>query len=79
MRPRSRVVPFPPPPRPAGAAEALTVAEVETRLGVSHWMVYQLIRSGELPSVRMGRLRRVLAEDLDAYLRRQRDRTPPWS
>ena len=33
--------------------------------------VYRLIKSGELPAVRVGKSFRVREEDLDAYLARQ--------
>jgi excisionase family DNA binding protein len=47
----------------------LTVAEVRTVLGVSREVVYRLIRTGELPSRRLGERRRVVAKaDLRAYV-----------
>lgn len=50
----------------------LTAAEVAGRLRVSTMTVYRLIRSGELPAVRVGRNYRVQAEDLETYLDEQR-------
>lgn len=49
----------------------LTAAEVAERLRVSTMTVYRLIRSGELPAVRVGRNYRVRAEELDRYLEQQ--------
>ena len=49
--------------RPAEAAESL---------GISRARLYQLMGSGELPSVKLGASRRVLAADLDAYVARLR-------
>lgn len=49
----------------------LTAAEVADQLRVSTMTIYRLIRSGELPAVRVGRNYRVRASDLDAYLESQ--------
>lgn len=46
----------------------LTAAEVADQLRVSTMTIYRLIRSGELPAVRVGRNYRVRAGDLAAYL-----------
>ena len=46
----------------------LKVAEVAQILNVSDSHVYRLIKSGELPSVRMGRSLRVKPADLDEYI-----------
>lgn len=51
--------------------ELLTVAEVADMLRVSDMTVYRLIRSGELPAVRVGRNYRVGRSDLEAYLEQQ--------
>lgn len=51
--------------------ELLTVAEVAGMLRVSTMTVYRLIRTGELPAVRVGRNYRVRRSDLDTYLRDQ--------
>lgn len=48
-----------------------TAAEVAERLRVSTMTIYRLIRSGELPAVRIGRNYRVRQEDLEAYLEAQ--------
>lgn len=49
----------------------LTAAEVAEQLRVSTMTVYRLIRSGELPAVRVGRNYRVRDPDLEAYLQAQ--------
>lgn len=49
----------------------LTAAEVADQLRVSTMTIYRLIRSGELPAVRVGRNYRVRKADLDAYLESQ--------
>jgi excisionase family DNA binding protein len=45
----------------------LTVTEAADRLGVGRTLMYELIRAGEIPSVRVGRLRRIRTTDLEAY------------
>jgi excisionase family DNA binding protein len=46
----------------------LKVPEVMTVLGLSRWQVYNLIRSGELESVKVGRSRRVPVAALDDFV-----------
>jgi len=47
---------------------ALTVVEAARRLSVGRTTMYALIASGEIPSVTVGRLRRVPAEALKDYV-----------
>ena len=47
---------------------ALTVEEAARRLGVGRTMMYALLASGEIPSVTIGRLRRIPAEALSDYV-----------
>jgi len=49
-------------------ARFLTVQEVAELLRVSSMTVYRLIKSGDLPAVRVGRSFRVAEIDVDAYL-----------
>lgn len=44
------------------------VADVAQVLSLSRTKVYELVRSGELPSVRIGGSRRVRGEDLSRYV-----------
>lgn len=37
-------------------------------LGIGRTNVYKLLKDGHLPSVRVGRLRRIRRSDLDAYI-----------
>lgn len=53
------------------ARQLLTAAEVAEQLRVSTMTIYRLIRSGELPAVRVGRNYRVRSEDLTTYLEGQ--------
>ena len=49
-------------------ARFLTVQEVADLMRVSSMTVYRLIKSGELPAVRVGRSFRVAKSDVDTYL-----------
>ncbi|MEZ0073594.1 helix-turn-helix domain-containing protein [Planotetraspora sp. GP83] len=59
----------------------LTVAEVATVMRVSKMTVYRLVRSGELPHLRVGRVYRVPEQEVIDYLSRRtrgaRDRPAP--
>lgn len=46
----------------------LTVSEVAQLLRVSNMTVYRLIKSGDLPALRVGKNYRIRQPDLDAYL-----------
>jgi excisionase family DNA binding protein len=46
----------------------MTVAEVAGVLRVSTMTVYRLVRSGELPAIRVGKSFRIQQHDLTAYL-----------
>jgi excisionase family DNA binding protein len=50
--------------------ELLDIAAVAQYLGVSERTVYNKVRSGDLPAVKVGRLWRVRAAELQAWLRR---------
>lgn len=52
--------------------EFLSLEEVADKLGVTYQLIYRLVRSGELPAVRLGKLYRVASADLDAYLQTSR-------
>lgn len=45
-----------------------TVAEVAEVMRVSNMTVYRLIRSGELPALRVGKGYRIFESDLEAFL-----------
>lgn len=55
-----------------GGKEYYSLEEVADYLGVTYQLIYRLVRSGELPAVRLGKLYRVNQRDLDAYLERSR-------
>ncbi|MEI7813821.1 MAG: helix-turn-helix domain-containing protein [Coriobacteriia bacterium] len=50
--------------------ELWDIARVATYLGVTERTVYNKVRAGELPAVKVGRLWRVRASDLEAWLAR---------
>ncbi len=56
----------------AGRHELLSLKEVCQELGMSKGWVYQRIRSGEIPHVKLGHNIKVRREDLEAYLQAQR-------
>lgn len=46
----------------------LTIPEAMTVLALSRWKVYELIRSGQLESIKVGRGRRVPTDALDTFV-----------
>ena len=50
----------------------MTIEEVADLLGVTYRLIYRLVRSGELPAVRVGRVYRITGTDLDAYLEKSK-------
>lgn len=53
-----------------GERALLDIPTVAHRLSIGRSLVYELIRRGELPSVRVNSSRRVRAADLEAYVER---------
>jgi excisionase family DNA binding protein len=56
--------------------ELLTTDEVLAQLRLAPRRMYRLIRSGELPAVRIGRQWRFRPEDIETWMRRQRVSCP---
>jgi len=54
----------------------LSIPEVCRELGMGKSWVYKKIRSGEIPSVKLGRNIKVARRDLEGYLEQRRAR--PW-
>ena len=52
--------------------EYKSLEEVAEMLGVTYQLIYRLVRSGELPAVRLGKLYRVSSRDLNTYLERSK-------
>jgi excisionase family DNA binding protein len=53
---------------PLGNDQLWTVAEVAEHMRVSNMTVYRLIKSGDLPAIRVGKNYRIRSRDLVAYL-----------
>ncbi|HSL14812.1 MAG TPA: helix-turn-helix domain-containing protein [Actinomycetota bacterium] len=51
-----------------GSDRLMTVAEVAATMRVSNMTVYRLIKSGDLPALRVGRSYRVRESDVEKYL-----------
>ena len=51
------------------AAPLLTVADISSRLHLSRSCCYALMQSGAIPTVRIGKSRRVRQEDLEAFIK----------
>lgn len=52
--------------------QLITVTEAAERLGLSRSKMYELLAAGEMPSVRIGRTRRIDTEDLVAFVEQHR-------
>lgn len=50
-----------------------SLEEIAEQLGVTYQLVYRLVRTGEMPAVRIGKVYRVSDLDLETYLGHQRD------
>jgi len=55
--------------------EYMSLEDVAEMLGVTYQLIYRLVRSGELPAVRLGKLYRVSKVDLDGYLEKSKRST----
>ena len=49
-----------------------SLEEVADLLGVTYQLIYKLVRSGEMPALRVGKMYRITGDDLDAYLNKSR-------
>lgn len=59
--------PAPAPTKPASQRILLTVEEAAERLGIGRTFAWRLVRTGELESVQIGRLRRVHVDAIREY------------
>jgi excisionase family DNA binding protein len=57
----------------------LTVVEAARELGISRSKVYELLADGELPSVRIGRTRRIAVTALEEFVAAHTDLGPARS
>jgi excisionase family DNA binding protein len=49
-------------------AEYYSLEEAAQILGVNYQLIYKLVRSGELPAIRVGRVYRIAKKDFQSYL-----------
>lgn len=49
-----------------------TLDEVQSRLSIGRTKAYELVAKGELSAIRVGRLLRVSAQDLESFVRNNR-------
>jgi len=54
------------------APELITIPVAAARLGLSRSKLYELIVDGELPTVRIGRARRIAVDDLRSFIAQRR-------
>jgi excisionase family DNA binding protein len=59
-----------PEPRQMPERVLLTVEEVAERLGIGRTTTFRLVKTGEIESVRIGRLRRIHIDAVNAYAAR---------
>jgi excisionase family DNA binding protein len=65
-------------PAPADALRLLLrIEEAAERLGIARTMMYHLVRTGQVESVHVGRLRRIPADALQDYVHELRTRPTP--
>jgi excisionase family DNA binding protein len=61
---------------PTSGALLLRMEDAAARLGIARTSMFKLVRTGEVESVRVGRLRRVPVASLDEYVARLRRQCP---
>ncbi len=59
------------------AVQLLTVVDAAQHLCISRSKIYELLASGELPSVRIGRNRRITMSDLAEFVENHLERSAP--
>ncbi len=63
-------------PQERRGLDLLSIPELCQELGMGKSWVYRRLRSGEIPSVKLGRSIKVKREDLEEYLEQQRSLPP---
>ena len=59
-------------PTDIGEKRLLTVEQCANLLGLSRASLYPRLASGEIKSIKLGKLRRIAVEDLEAFVQRLR-------
>ena len=62
-----------PSPRPAPERALLTVEEAAERLHIGRTRMFNLVKTGEIESVQIGRLRRIHPDAVEAFARRHQN------
>ena len=57
------------------AQEWLSIRQLQDLLGIGHTKAYSLVASGEIPSVKIGRIIRINQRDLSGWLNQQKYQT----
>jgi len=60
---------------PPVSQEWLSIQQLQDLLGIGHTKAYSLVASGEIPSVKIGRIIRINQRDLGEWLDQQKSRT----
>ena len=63
----------------ATVVQLLTIVDAARHLGISRSKLYELLADGELPSVRIGRTRRIAMSALEEFVADHTDREPARS
>ena len=63
-------------PQESKGLDLLSIPELCQELGMGKSWVYRRLRSGEIPSVKLGRSIKVKREDLEEYLEKHRSQSP---
>jgi excisionase family DNA binding protein len=71
-RVRNRLDDWSAPQEVYGQRLLLTVSEAARQLGIGRSLLYELLADGQVESIHVGRLRRIPADALTAYIDRQR-------
>src|SRR5215203_354465 len=56
----------------SGTQEFLSIRQLQDLLGIGHTKAYSLVASGEIPSVKIGRIIRINQRDLSEWLNQQK-------
>ena len=58
--------------RPDNEQEFISLNQLQEILGIGRTKAYDLVTSGDLPAVRIGRIIRISKQDLTAWIERQK-------
>lgn len=58
-------------------SDLVSVVEMRRQIGVSHGKAYNMLRTGEIESLKVGKLRRIPQSAIDAYV--SNNKSAGWS